>query len=255
MYRQLASVFGIAVALLAALQAHASMNQAREAEAAFEKWVETRQLISEVESEWAADKKILDAEAALLEQRIDRLEKDIARLENAATAAVTKRRELTQERDQLRRQATRFEAELQPLTSKLKAVTQRLPKPLSDEVDRLTSLLTSEMAPSRPASDRLVAILGILREADRFNRRVTLRKEVQTVADNRRIQVETLYWGLAFAFAADEAATVANFGLPVENGWTFQSAEKHARATRELLDIADGKSEDVRFIALPIELK
>lgn len=255
MYRQLKAFVCVAMAVLPGTAFHGAVSSARETEAAVEKRVETRQLISKIKTEWDAEKKILDAEAALLKQQIESLEQDIARLQNAATAAMTERRKLETTRDTLRQRKQKFQATLQPLASRLSAVTQRFPKPLLEEVDALRGLTATEAGESYSTSDQLVAILGILRQADRFNRRVTLRKEIQSIMEDRRVQVETLYWGLAFAFAGDRSAQVANFGFPTDEGWRFQPANEHAAATRDLLDTAAGDTESVRFIPLPVELK
>lgn len=234
---------------------HGERPSVGDTEATLKKWVETRQLISEIQTEWMAEKEILAAESALLRQQIESLEQDITRLENATTSAQMELRELTEKRDTLLHQKTHFETVLQPLASKLFAVMQRLPKPLLEELDALQGLVAAKATKKHPASDQLVAVLGILRQADRFNRRVTLRKEVQSITEGNRVQVETLYWGLAFAFSGDHSGRIANFGFPAEQSWTFQTANEHARATRELLDTAAGKTEEVRFIPLPIELK
>lgn len=255
MYRQLSAFWNVGLAVLFCTPSPAAVSSVRETGAAFEKWVETRQLISEIETEWAAERQLLDAEASLLKHQIKSLEDDISRLQNAATSADTERRELATKRGMLRQQQEGLDAVLAPLASQVGALTQRFPKPLLEKVVALRALTSHTNRDNHTATDQLVAILGILREADRFNRRPTLRKELQSVAQDQQVQVETLYWGLAFAFAGDRSGTIASFGFPTDAGWSFRPANEEAPAIRKLLDTAVGATKAVRFVPLSIELK
>lgn len=218
------------------------------------KWVETRQLIGEVRTGWEADKAILEAEARLLEDQIQALEEEVARLENTASRTEARRQELLEQRETLLEQRRAFREALEPLEQAVVKVAARFPRPLAEAIRPLLQVLQPDGREAASPGDRAVSLLGILQQADRFNTKITVRNEVQSLPGVGQRQVETLYWGLSFAFAADASGTLATVGYPGPDGWQFEPLESDADAIRVLLDTAAGDVETIQFTPVHVTL-
>jgi len=234
---------------------HADSQAVDQATAKLRKWVETRQLIGEVRSSWKADKAILKAETELLKDQIEALENDVRRLEDMASRTEARRRQLLEQRDSLRQGRNTFRELLQPLEQDVMELAVRFPKPLQDEIRPLLQILRGAEGDESATSDQAAPLLDILQQADRFNTKITVRNELQAHPGIGDRQVETLYWGLSFAFAADKSGALATFGFPEPDGWKFKPIDSNAEGIRLLLDTASGNVESIRFVPLQVTLQ
>jgi hypothetical protein len=247
------------LALAAALFCNTQPAAAQSAVDAFraktEKWVETRQLISQESSEWEAERETLRATRGLLEQQRETLAAEIAELEESNTASDDERRDLLLERGEYQRAGHALEQKIRGLEEEVLALVPRLPEPLQERLQLLLVQIPSDPAKSAsPLAQRLMNVLGVLAQAEKFNGTATFVGETRAVNGGQRVQVRTLYWGLGQAFYVDTPGEIGGIGRPGPDGWEFTDDPELADDVRRLLDIYEGNVDAIEFVRLPIEI-
>lgn len=227
--------------------------------AKMEQWVETKQLVSQEKSDWDADRETLRATRKLLAQQRDFLSAEIAKLEASSSEADDERRVLLLDRGRFQRNNARLEEELARLEKSLLELSAQFPAPLKKKLEPLLVQIpaTPEAEPAK-LGPRLMVVLGILAQADKFNSTATFVGETREVGD-QRLQVRTLYWGLAQAIYVDSLGNTAGVGRPSlrdsAEGWEFTNEPELARSAQLLLDIYEGNVDTIDFIAFPVEVR
>ena len=220
-----------------------------------EKWVETRQLVSKESSDWEADRETLRATRDLLRQQRQALEAEIRELEESGTAADEERRELLLRRGEYQRANAALEVEIRALELEVQALARRLPKPLREKLDLLMVQIPEDPESSRQSlGQRLLVVLGVLAQADKWNATASFVAETREVGD-QKLQVRTLYWGLGHAFYVDAQGRSAGVGRPGADGWEFTNEPELAPSARRLLDIYEGNLDVIDFVELPVEIQ
>ena len=105
-----------------------------------------------------------------------------------------------------------------------------------------------------PLGQRLMNVLGVLAQAEKFNGTATFVGETRPV-DGQQVQVRTLYWGLAQAFYVDAMGRTAGIGRPTADGWQFSNEPDLADEARRLLDIYEGNVDAIEFVSLPVAVQ
>jgi hypothetical protein len=221
-----------------------------------EQWVETRQLISQEKTEWEEDREILRATRDLLEQQREALAAEIAELEESNTASDDERRDLLLERGDYQRAARALEERIRALEEEVLELAPRLPKPLQEKLELLLIQIPTDPATDAPPlGQRLMNVLGVLAQAEKFNGTATFVGETRAVGGGQKVQVRTLYWGLGQAVYVDATGENAGIGRPGADGWEFADDPEFADEARRLLDIYEGNVDAIEFVRLPIEVR
>ncbi len=244
-----------AAALLAALAAAPAVaGPASDYKAKLSKWVETRRIHSEEVSEWEAERETLEATRDLLRQQKKSLEADIAELRESSTAADDERDELLLEREDHQRASQALEAEIRAMEESVLALAPRLPEPLQRKLEPLLVQIPDDPERTRlQLGARLMNVLGVLAQAEKWNGTATLVGETRAVGGgDRKVALRTLYWGLGQAITVDAQGETAGIGRPGPDGWTFTDAPEIADEARRLLDIYEGNTDRIEFVALPV---
>ena len=223
------------------------------------KWVKTRELISREKSQWELERETLQASRRLLQQRRTALQNEIEELVEANTAEDAERAKLVLRQAALEQSQKTTEGRLRGMEETVLALAPRLPEPLAKRLRPLLTRIPNPLetrGPSREAlGKRLMNILGVLAQAEKFNGTATLVAETRGVKGGQRVQVRTLYWGLAQAFYVAAHGDEAGIAKPGASGWSFASKKDIRRDTAMLLDIFSGKADALRFISLPVEIR
>jgi len=227
------------------------------------KWVETRQLISEERSDWEAEAESLRATRDLLREQRAALREEIAELEASRTETDEEQRELLLRRGEQQRASRALEEEIRGLEKRVLTLAPRLPEPLRDKIESLLVQIPRVPAESdTQLGRRLVNVLGVLSQAEKFDGTATLVGETRAVDGDRqgdgepqgdgerKVQVRTLYWGLGQAYFVAAKGRIAGVGRP---GQTDQEAL--ADEAGLLLDIYEGNVDTIRFVRLPVEVR
>jgi hypothetical protein len=253
-----AFALSVAAAFLLAVSSSAQSGDGRVEtfRARMEKWVETQKLISEEKADWEADREALESTRSLLKQQRESLEKSIAELEKTTTSADEERRALLLERGELQRSRGVLADRIRALETDVLALVSKFPKPLQEKLEPLLVQIPED--PDRattPLGPRLMNVLGILGQAEKFDGTATLVGETRALDGDQKVQVRTLYWGLGQAFYIDSQQQHAGIGRPGPEGWEFADEPEFANAAARLLDIYEGNVDVIDFVETPVVIR
>ena len=224
--------------------------------AALEKWVETRQIVSEERSEWQVEREILRASRDLLKQEKEALTAEIAELEANSTEADTERDDLLSRRDEYQRAAGVLEGRIRAMEEEVLALAPRLPEPLRNKLELLLVQIPDDPERTKQSlGQRLMNVLGVLAQAEKWNNPANIVGETRELPDGQRVQVRTLYWGLSHAVYVDAKGRTAGVGRPGPEGWVFDDDPELADDAGRLLDIYEGNVDLIDFVELPVQIQ
>ena len=220
------------------------------------KWIETRQIISKEKNDWAVDRESLRATRELLRQQAESLEAEIAELEASSSSADDERRDLLLARGEHQRAASVLEEQVRAMEEKVLAIAPRLPEPLQQKLEPLLVQIPADPEQAKqPLGHRLVNVLGVLAQAEKWNGTATFVGETRAVKDGEKVAIRTLYWGLGQAVYVDAQGETAGFGRPGPDGWVFTEDPEVAGAAQQLLDIYEGNVDAIEFVSVPVEIR
>lgn len=232
----------------------AAQNQITETRDVLDKWVETRQIISEEKADWKTEKSILGDTVQLLSSELERLEKALTDLEASATAADEDRSKLAAEKEELNAASAVVIDNIGALETQLKAIIQTLPEPLVNKIKPLIRRLPDDPTDTKLSlGERVQNIVGILSQADKFNTTLTQTSESRELANGKTVEVRTLYWGLAMAYYVDGSGEYAGIGFPGADGWEWPQVEGAGAEIKRLIDVYEG-AEEIQFVEVPARI-
>jgi hypothetical protein len=231
-----------------------AQNQISETRDVLDKWVETRQIVSEERADWKTEKSILGDTVQLLGREMERLEKALADLEASATAADEDRTELAAEKELLTAASAVVESRIGALETQMKSIITRLPDPLIEKIKPLVRRLPDNPEETKLSlGERVQNIVGILSQADKFNTTLTQTSESRDLGNGKVVEVRTLYWGLAMAYYIDASGEYAGIGYPGADGWEWPQIEGKSAEIRRLIDVYEG-ADDIQFVEVPARI-
>jgi hypothetical protein len=221
-----------------------------------EKWVETRQLISEEKSDWEVEQETLRATRDLLAQQKEALQAEIEELQASQTASDEERRDLLLRRGEYQRANRVLEDQIRAMEEQVLDLAPRLPEPLQRKLEPLLVQIPEDLVESGiPLGQRLMNVLGVLAQAEKFNGTATFVAETRAVEGDQKVQVRTLYWGLGQAIFVDAQGRMAGTGRPGPSGWEFDNDPALADDAGRLLDIYEGNVDTIEFVPFPVEIQ
>ncbi|GHC02201.1 DUF3450 family protein [Cerasicoccus arenae] len=230
-------------------------SDAADSKAKLAKWVETRQIISKEANEWAIDKEFLISTRDLLEEQAESLDAKITELKDSSTEADNARRALLLERGELQRADEDLVKQISAMEAQVKELIKLFPEPLTGKLDKLiVRIPDSPEETNLSLGQRLITVLGILGQAEKFNSSAHFFGETRDVG-GKKIQVLTLYWGFAFAVYVDAKGTMAGIGEPGPDGWVWVEHNEIASGAKRFMDMYEGNVDVIEFVELPIKIK
>lgn len=215
------------------------------------KWSEIRSETSRLQSDWVAERSVLNSSISGLNIEADQLE-----LEQKAMASEAQKH--TEEIDRLtaRNQANdaaiaQTVERLASLSGELIALRPALPPRLSNALDLpYRSIAQADMEPA----DRMRYTMAILNRCQQFDQTFVMTEEVLPVeAGGEDRLLEIVYWGLSQACALDRSANETFIGRPVDGVWTWVPAPGLAEAAAKLIAV---RQDEVPpdFVTLPFQV-
>ncbi len=221
-----------------------------------EKWVQTRQILSEEASEWEVEQETLKATRDLLREQKKALGETSAEVEATNTEADDERRALLLRRGEFQRANRSLEDEIRALEEAVLTLASRLPEPLQERLEPLLAQIPDDPENTRqPLGQRLVNVLGVLSQADKWNGTANLVGETRAVDGDQKVQIRTLYWGLGQAVYVSAQGRAAGMGRPGPEGWEFTNDPDLAGEAETLVDIYEGNVDAIEFVELPVEIR
>ena len=214
-------------------------------------WVKTRAETVRLQSEWAAQRELLESTVHAVEERASNVE---ARRDELKARTAHEREELDTTEARNRAMAAAFqvtEARLKSLDEKLLRLRPSLPPRLATALELpYRSLAGAEL----PLGERMQLTMTVLNRCVQFNRVVTHGEEViKLPGETAARSLEVIYWGLSHGYALDRTAGRAWLGAPGPQGWQWEARPDATKSVAELIAIADDKIEP-EFVSVPAQL-
>jgi hypothetical protein len=224
--------------------------------AKLEKWVETRQIVSEETADWEVERETLEATRDLLRDEKKSLTEEIAALKATATGADAERDELLARRDEYQAAGAALAERIRGMERDVRAIAPQLPEPLQNKLELLLVQIPEDPGEStQDLGSRLMNVLGVLAQAERWNGTATFVGETRAVdGGDQKVSVRTLYWGLGQAIYVDAQGKTAGVGRPGADGWQFSDEAGMAADAQRLLDIYEGNVDAIEFVPFPVAI-
>jgi hypothetical protein len=248
-------------ALLATLPVTAqepAVTPTEELRSSVREWVETMRKIQQEENDWSRDQEVLQNYKEGLEKEIADLNQQIADAKTRKAGADQESLAQSSERDRLAASKDELSGIVRRLEESLAAKLPLFPAPLLAEPkvaqgveDLKRDLALPPEKRNEGVSKRLLNVINLLTEAEKFQQTVHLRPELRKNADGREFNMQVLYFGLATAYAVNEDGTFALVGRPSADGWKFEERKDLASDIRKLIAATTG-DQDAAFVNLPL---
>lgn len=221
-------------------------------------WVDTMRKIQQEKNDWKRDEEVLKNYKEGLEKEISELQEKITDANNRKAGAERDTLEQSKLRDQYATAKDALASSVRALEENMRNLLPILPTPLladpkvSQAVKELRrSLELPESKRNEGVAKRLQNLITLATEAEKFQQTVHLKQELHRNAEGREFNLQVLYFGLAFAYATDEAGNLALAGKPGPDGWKFQECPELAADIRRLIASTTGDL-DATFVPLPL---
>ena len=235
-----------------------AVTPTEELRANIREWVETMRAIQQEENEWSRDQEVLQNYKEGLEREIADLKQQIADAKTRKEGADSESLDQSAERDRLAAAKEELSVIVRRLEESLSAQLPVFPTPLLAEPkvaqgveDLKATLALPEDKRNEGVSKRLMNVINLLTEAEKFQQTVHLRPELHKNADGREFNMQVIYFGLACAYAVNEDGSFALAGHPTADGWKFEERKDLAADIQRLIATTTGDA-DAAFVNLPI---
>ena len=243
--------------LMCTMIANGSAEEIAITQKKIDKWIETRQIISEERASWLGEKAMLETSEGILNDELAALRHAVELLSENSTMADVERESLQAEREEIESSNEMLAVKVRILELAVQELSARFPSPLLVKVTPLLQNIPEDVSRTKKAlGQRLLTVLGILSQADKFNGTLTLQTNARDVSGTGvQERVTTLYWGLAFAVYVDDAGKFAGMGLPGPQGWEWSTRNESASDVRRFIATYSGESDQLDFVNIPVEIR
>lgn len=221
-------------------------------------WVETMRKIQLEENDWTRDQEVLQNYKEGLGKEISDLKQQIEDAKTRKAGADKESLDQSMERDRYAAAKDELSAVIRRLEESLAAKLPLFPAPLLAEPkvsqaieDLQRDLKLPVEKRNEGVSKRLLNVINLLTEAEKFQQTVHLRPELRKNAEGREYNMQVIYFGLASAYAVNEDGSFALVGRPSADGWKFEERKDLASDIQKLVAATTG-DQDAAFINLPL---
>lgn len=218
-------------------------------------WVETERRISRDRESWQSERASIESLTEVFRSELVTLQEQIANSEADTSAAEQQRAELLEEDRILREMEGRVMEQLIGAEISLRALYNKLPPPLQQELRPLAVVLPEDPRTSTLSlGQRIQPVAAMLTQIQRFNASVTVIDDFREFQAGSPVQVKTIYFGLGAAYYVDGANVHAGVGVPGPDGWVWQENANIALQVRDFLDIYGGNRQ-AEYVFLPVRVQ
>ena len=135
------------------------------------------------------------------------------------------------------------------------ALLVSVPEPLSRRVEPLSRKIPKDPRKSdQPLAQRFQNVLGVLNEVNKFNKEISVFREIRDLPDGSTAEVQTLYLGLGQAYYVTPNGTAAGTGMPGPQGWTWTEANELSQEIAQAIQILEDNGTPA-YVPLPIRVQ
>lgn len=214
-------------------------------------WARIRIETVRLDTEWTAQRRLLESSIGALKERIGFLEERRDAL--AAKTAADRRTaaELNDKNTAAGRTMDAVTAQLDLFSGQLARLRPWLPPRLAQALELpYRTLADSATSPS----ERAQLIVRVLNRCAQFNKTITFAEEVMDPEGSATPRMmEVLYWGLSHGYALDRSGGKAYFGHPTAPGWAWEPLPGQGGHVAQLIAIHQDKA-DPEFVEVPVRV-
>jgi len=221
-------------------------------------WVETKRKIQQEENEWSRDQEVLQNYKEGLEKEITDLKQQISDAQTRKAGADQESLNQSAQRDRYAAAKDELSGIVRQLEEDLSKKLVIFPAPLLAEpkvAQGVEDLQRDLQLPVEKRNDgvskRLLNVINLMTEVEKFQQTVVLRPELRKTADGREYNMQVIYFGLACAYAVNDDGSYALVGRPSPEGWIFREQNNLAADIRRLIAATTGDQEAI-FVNLPL---
>ena len=236
----------------------AKVSPTEELRTSVREWVETMRGIQQEENEWSRDQEVLANYKEGLEKEITDLKEQIADAKTRKAGADQESLDKSAERDRYAAAKDELSKAVRALEESLSGKLPLFPDPLLKEPkvaqgieDLKRDLALPEDKRGEGVSKRLLNVINLLTEAEKFQQTVHIRPELRTDGQGREFNMQVIYFGLAMAYAVNDDGSFALAGRPTADGWKFVERGDLAADIKKLIAATTG-DQDAAFVNLPL---
>lgn len=236
----------------------APVSPTEELRATISEWVETMRKIQKEENDWTRDEEVLKNYREGLKSEIETLKEQIAGAKTRNQGFDAKTKEQEAQRDKFVGAKKSLTEKVLRLEKDLIAKLPLYPSPLINDpkvaqwIDGLKATTAYEGDDQKKdISKRLMNILNIVAEAEKFQTTVHVRDELHTDSKGAEHQLSVVYFGLACAYGVSKDGKFAIHARPTAEGWQFIEQNDIAPDVQTLVATILG-DKDAAFIKLPL---
>ena len=215
-----------------------------------EKWIQTRNRVSEEKASWATERELLKGSLITLESTQRNLQENIRILEVQTEDLQNKIVSAKEEIASFEKSDAYIESQIEGYEARILKLSDSLPTPLKDEISPLIRKISPRGTNAPPLANRLQNIVAISTLIDEFNNDLTLTNTIKELDDGSVIEVRVLYWGLAGAYASNADGSKAWIIKPATGDWHWEEAKEQAAAVSQLFEVYD-KTIDPQLVEVP----
>ena len=253
------TLISLALALAPCLTAQElSVSPTQELRTSVQEWIETMRKIQQEENDWSRDQEVLKNYQEGLEKEISDLKQQIHDVKTRKAGADLETHKQSTQRDLYATTKDELALIVRQLEEKLEKQLPLFPPPLLAEPkvaqgieDLNRDLKLPPEKRNEGVSKRLLNLINLLTEAEKFQQTVHLRPELRKNSDGREFNMQVVYFGLACAYAVNEDGNFALVGRPSASGWNFEERIELAPDIKQLVAATVG-DKDAAFINLPL---
>jgi hypothetical protein len=217
--------------------------------------VETQRLISKERRDWKLSRELLSSQIDVVRAELESLREKIREAEQNIAEADRSRQGLIEQHDALANASDALRHTLGGLELRTRALLERLPEPLLDIVRPLSQRVPAEPETTeQPLAERFLSVVGILKFANKFQRDISVGRELRTLADGSATEVSAMYVGLGQAWYANARGSAAGLGLPGPQGWSWSAMDGAGTEIARAIALQESR-EPAAFVQLPVRIE
>lgn len=224
-------------------------------------WIDTMRKVQAEEDNWTRDQEVLGNYREGLETEIADLKERIEAAKNRKDGADKESLELSATRDQFATAREALVSEIRRLEGLFNTTLGIIPPPLRAEPRVGQMIEEFEAAAALPEdkaeegiSKRLLTLVNLVTEVEKFQQTVVVRPELHRDAQDREFNMQVVYFGLSAAYAVNQDSTFAIVGRPTAEGWQYEPRPDLANDIQSMLAAILGDAEPA-FTNLPFTLE
>ncbi len=217
----------------------------------FEKWVETRKLISAERDNWRVGSEMLLSRIELVENEGQELTEHTRKLREGVYDADRELLDLRKQRELLQESVVGLTLVVHEIEVRVLALLERCSPAIKERVKPLLQRIPKTRESKNSLAERFQNVIGVLNEVNKFARDITVSSEVKELADGTTAEVTAMYIGIGAGYYYNDKGKIAGYGYPGATNWIWQSDSTLVQPVADAVAIFRNEK-PAAYVSLPV---